>query len=481
MKSKSVGSRFFLLILFLFVIVVITLFFFTQSHNTKNRISNTDIQLQNYNDRMHEVLDIQHFLSPKINTAEVDKYVSRHRLQHLRVTLIAKNGNVIYDNWHKDVSKTPNHKSRKEVKEALAHGKGYDISRASAIVKGQKFFYSATYYPEDGIIIRTALPFSDDLSYTLLIDNVLLAISVCSLFLIILLIYRFVNHLGRNIKQLKMFAHRVDNNEPLELTDILQFPNDELGEISEYIIKLYIRLQKTKDEQNILKRQLTQNAAHELKTPIAGIEGYLETILNSPDMDKATMRHFLERSYAQSKRLANLVGDISTLNRLDDGLSALSFTEVDVKNIIERVKEESDLELRKHGMEFDCCLPERMIIRGNPSLCHSIFRNLTDNAIAYAGEGTSISLICKEEKDGKCFSFTFSDNGTGVPPEHLPRLFERFYRVDTGRSRRIGGTGLGLAIVKNAVMAHGGSIEVGNNPHGGLCFKFTLPKGILPE
>ncbi len=477
MKSKSVGPRFFLLIIFLFVIVIVSFFFFNQSHNTKNQISNTDILLQNYNDRMYEVLDIQHHLAPNVNTEAVARYVEKHPLKNLRVTLINQQGHVIYDSWRTSVESMQNHRNRKEVKDALTHGKGYDISRASTTVKGQKFFYSATFYPKENIVIRTALPFHYNLAYTLIIDRILLSVSICTLFLIILLIYRFVNHLSRNITQLKAFAHRVDNNEPLELTEMLAFPNDELGEISEYIIKLYIRLQKTKNEQNILKRQLTQNAAHELKTPIASIEGYLETILHSPDMDKATVSHFLERCYAQSRRLASLVNDISTLNRLDDGFSNLSFVDVDIKKVVERVKEESALELQKHNMTFEYDLPEGLSIQGNQSLCYSIFRNLTDNAIAYAGNGTKISLTATAAGNG-FYTFTFADNGVGVAPRHLERLFERFYRIDTGRSRRMGGTGLGLAIVKNAVMVHGGNIGVKNNPDGGLCFTFTLGRGV---
>ena len=113
-------------------------------------------------------------------------------------------------------------------------------------------------------------------------------------------------------------------------------------------------------------------------------------------------------------------------------------------------------------------------MKGNRSLLYSIFRNLTDNALAYAGEGTTISLSANEQ--GNKWHFIFSDNGQGVPPEHLARLFERFYRVDKGRSRKMGGTGLGLAIVKNAVLLHGGTIRVSNLPEGGLKFEFTIKK-----
>ena len=123
-------------------------------------------------------------------------------------------------------------------------------------------------------------------------------------------------------------------------------------------------------------------------------------------------------------------------------------------------------------MTFNNLMPLSLPIKGNPSMIYSIFRNLTDNAIAHAGNNTTVTISAKKENDK--WMFTFSDNGTGVESKHLARLFERFYRVDKGRSRKLGGTGLGLAIVKNAVLLHGGSIKALNNPDGGLRFEFEM-------
>ena len=250
------------------------------------------------------------------------------------------------------------------------------------------------------------------------------------------------------------------------------FSNDELGDTAERIVKLYLRLKKTQQEQNVLKRQLTQNVAHELKTPVASIQGYLETILGHPGMDPKTRDNFLERCHAQSERLAALLNDMSTLNRLDDGAEMMVFDEIDVAEIIRTVEMESKFALEQKGMTMKCDMPKEMIIHGNAGLIYSTFRNLTDNAIAYAGANTHIEL--KACRGQGCWHFVFSDDGVGVAEEHLSRLFERFYRVDKGRSRKMGGTGLGLAIVKNAVRVHGGSISVSNNSDGGLRFEFTL-------
>ena len=126
-------------------------------------------------------------------------------------------------------------------------------------------------------------------------------------------------------------------------------------------------------------------------------------------------------------------------------------------------------------MKFINKAPKNIIIHGATSIIYSIFRNLTDNAIAYAGDGTTITLEAHKSAEDRWF-FTFSDNGVGVDNKHLPRLFERFYRVDKGRSRKMGGTGLGLAIVKNGVLLHGGTIKAENAPQGGLKFEFSLAK-----
>ena len=205
---------------------------------------------------------------------------------------------------------------------------------------------------------------------------------------------------------------------------------------------------------------------------MASIQGYLETILENPHIDDKTRDVFLDRCYAQSKRLAALLNDMSTLNRMDDGADVISYEDVDVAELIRTIEKECQFNLEQHDMTMRCDIPREIKVHGNRSLLYSIFRNLTDNAIAYAGMGTHISV--KAQWEQPYWHFTFSDNGIGVAPEHLPRLFERFYRVDKGRSRKMGGTGLGLAIVKNAVRVHGGTITVNNNPCGGLCFNFTL-------
>ncbi|MBR1520780.1 MAG: hypothetical protein IJ635_06050 [Bacteroidaceae bacterium] len=227
------------------------------------------------------------------------------------------------------------------------------------------------------------------------------------------------------------------------------------------------------EEQNKMRRQLTQNISHELKTPVASILGYTDTILDTPNLPPDTQRQFIERTNAQARRLTALLQDLSTLNRMDYAPEMLSKERVDVSALVADIVQETSLAFQRKSMTLKNELPEGIHVQGNWSLLYSVFRNLFDNALHHAGEGTTVELSAEQQKD--TWEFTFSDNGQGVAPEHLPRLFERFYRIDKGRSRSMGGTGLGLSIVKNAVLWHGGTIRVQQNPGGGLRFAFTLP------
>jgi len=159
---------------------------------------------------------------------------------------------------------------------------------------------------------------------------------------------------------------------------------------------------------------------------------------------------------------------------MDEASQLISREPVVLNEIIAEVAADMQLLPPERRMRVNCDLPARMEIEGNPALVASIFRNLADNAAAYSG-GRDIFIRLADEDPGQ-YTLLFADNGIGVDEQHLPHLFERFYRVDKGRSRKIGGTGLGLSIVKNAVLLHGGTIAVRNREQGGLEFRFTLRK-----
>ncbi|MGI6223279.1 MAG: sensor histidine kinase [Prevotella sp.] len=476
MRRITVGQRLYLSVMAVFLVFAAGFIIFQQIRERQYKVEMFNTRLQDFN----RLLYMDQLENHPFNDALLDAYIKKRSVKGLRFTIIRPDGKVVYDNVKKDYAHIGNHANRPEVKQALAEGQGYSVERSSKTLKGY-YFYSALYLKKTNLVLRSAMPYDNNLVRTLSADSHFLWFAFLAILILTWVLYRFTHRLGQNITNLQTFAKRVDHNESVDTEDLVEFPNDELGEIAERIIKLYKKLQSTQKEQDILKRQLTQNVAHELKTPVASIQGYLETLINNPQAPEATKKLFMDRCYAQAQRLTSLLRDISTLNRIDDAPDMMGKSElVDIAELVKEIENDVHLQLEERGMKFDNHLPERILVHGNRSLLYSIFRNLTDNAISYAGENTTITLSAElDEEDSiaglpQRWLFTFSDNGVGVPPEHLPRLFERFYRVDKGRSRKMGGTGLGLAIVKNAVLLHGGTISVRNNPTGGLCFRFTL-------
>ena len=234
----------------------------------------------------------------------------------------------------------------------------------------------------------------------------------------------------------------------------------------------------TKSEKNRrVKQQMTSNLAHELKTPVTSVIGYLETLLEYDNIESDRRRAFLEKATLQANRLAELINDLVTLNKIEEANGNYASENVDISVLVEEVRDNFVLSLSRKNMNLVNEVGENITVFGNRSLLLSIFQNLVENSVNYAGNATTIRVVCfKSESDFHYFSF--SDNGAGVPPEHLNRIFERFYRVDSGRSREEGGTGLGLSIVKNAVLMHKGEITARIHHTGGLEFLFMLPSAV---
>ena len=333
-------------------------------------------------------------------------------------------------------------------------------------------------YSDRTLEIRSSVPVSAEIVGPLKYNLKYLLVATVIIVVLISVLYLNTRRVTRHVNTLRQFALKAEEDNSIDIELERQLPDDELGDISHTIISLYSKQCHALEENQRIKRQLTQNVAHELKTPASSIHGYLESILDDPDMPASTRQHFLERCYAQSERMNRLLMDMTALTKLDAMANSVAHEAVCLNDIVAGVLDDTAKQLRDKGIRATVSMPENVCVHGDAQLLYSIFRNLVDNTISYAVGATSFSVGCieKMQTDPKkhVYEFYVVDNGSGVDLQHLPYLFERFYRVDKGRSRRIGGTGLGMAIVKNAVMVHGGEIAAELAPGGGLAIRFTL-------
>ena len=382
-------------------------------------------QLQQFNTHLLETIE---------DGLAYEEYIETHNkpFDELRISIIALSGAVVYDNFI-PLDSLDNHRNRPEVANALQSGMGYNIGRQS-LSDGREYFYSATRGSR--VIVRTAIPYSNtlhdlleaDWSFLIVMISVSLAMSILAYF---------------TTRKLGMYIERANHYE-------------------------------AEQEKNRIKRQLTNNINHELKTPVASIQVCLETLLSGISLSDEKRQELIERCYTHNERLRKLLSEVSLITRMEDGSQSISKEPIVINNIINEIATELEFMPEEERFTLLTNFDEQTIIEGNLSLIGSIFRNLTENAIAYSG-GKNIYISLIENTDTHC-KISFEDDGCGVDEKQLPRLFERFYRADKGRSRRMGGTGLGLAIVKHAVQFHGGTITVRNRNNGGLRFDFTLSK-----
>jgi len=505
----------------------------------------------------------------------------------IRVTIMDRDGKVLFDSEVADVEHMENHRDRPEVQEARMEGTGANIRHSETT--GLDYYYYVRAYPDS--FVRVAAIYDVMVRETLHVERLFIAYLVLLFLVYSVVLMFFTRRIAETIRKLKDFATSLRSGK--EPPEAVSFPDDDLGEISSQVTSIYRDLNKAREEiqaqqeklfthlnnleegiaffseekqpfltnqqfiQNLnlvsgkssvtpeeifglpvmettvafidetlacpecikaddlpsrmevvqrsgryfriscmffldhsfevvitnitrlekrkqMKQEMTSNIAHELKTPVTAILGYLET-LHEEDMPKKTRKLFLKGALRQTERLSGLIGDIASLNKIEEAPGTYQMEKVRIRKVVDEVRRHMIPKLEAKNIEVQVHIPRKMEITGNVSLLHSIFYNLFENVLKYGGEGIEVRLDNYME-DQKYYYFSFRNSGTVVDEVHLNRLFERFYRIDTGRSRDEGGTGLGLSIVKNAIELHGGKISVKSPPEGGLEFLFTLSK-----
>ncbi len=358
-----------------------------------------------------------------VNSNDLEKTMSILP-KNIRVTVIGIDGDVFFDTLGSTES-LDNHLARPEIRQCLENGTGYGL-RFSHTTNKEYFYYAQRF--EDRIV-RAALPFE-------------------------------VHQMGfyRPHSQL-----------------IWMFLTLFAGAI---VAAFYISRRFSKEAYDKLqsqKRSMTNNIAHELRTPVTSIRGYLETLQANPKMDEKHRTQFIERAYSQSIRLSDLIRDIALVTKIEEAPELLKKERTDIGDIITEVLEEFEKPIAEGFFQIKKSVPPGLSVVGNPTLVYSIFRNLVENSVRYAGKGSTIGIEATHHLSDKVH-FRYYDTGKGVQPGHLERIFERFYSISSKESHYAKGSGLGLSIVRNAVIFHGGSIKASIlQPHG-LCFDFDFPK-----
>lgn len=353
----------------------------------------------------------------------------------LRTTVLRKDGTVLFESEKKlSASDMGNHINRPEVMAALHNGSGCDI-RKSATTNEELFYFAKVY---DHRIIRVALPFDISVQHFIQSNNNLFVwVTMLAYAVAFVILFYMSDRFGRTVLNVKI---------------------------------------KERAKAIAVKRQMTSNIAHELRTPVTVIHGYIETLLKQPNLSEERKQHFLRHALMQSERLTDLIRDVSLISKMEDAPSLLPRENLDVSSVVNDVFEEFGETISQNGTKVFVDIPASLPLYGNYSLLYSVFRNMVENSVKYAGANSEIHLSMTKQ-DAHSYHFDYYDTGKGVDPKHLPRIFERFYRVEEGRTRNEkGGTGLGLSIVRNAVVFHGGTIKAYSKEGAGLEFCFSLAK-----
>jgi len=591
LSYKQKLALYFFIVFSLFTIGIVI---FEQSREKKFHTEALEEKLDAYTEIVSASLKKNHTFQSSIDSLETNRWsvnaIKSNYVQsidsvvdllpaNLRMTIIDRQGNVLYDNIIEDNALSENHAERPEIIKAKETGRGSHIRVSSS--NNQKYLYYAKQ--NNDFFIRVAFPYDVQIQDFLKSDNLFLYFIIVLFIVTLLLINYVADRFGKSIKKLKEFAlsdeHKVINYQ-------IEFPEDELGVIGRKIIENYEQLRERQKEitlereklllhvhssgeglcffskdktvgfynglfiqylntitdesasdpaiiftdvsfkkiveflsgtpQNekyfatqisrhgkdfnlqvnifedgsfeliinditrqektrLLKQEMTSNIAHELRTPVTSIRGYLEIALEQSLNEKKT-RDFLTKAYKQTVVLSELIQDTSLITKMEEAPTSFKQETVYIEELLVSLKNDLEKPLTEKNIHFELKNIHDVTIYGNRNLIYSIFRNLTDNVIRYAGADVNIT-VNKYNEDIKFYYFSYADTGVGIPGDnHLNRIFERFYRVNEGRTRDTGGSGLGLSIVKNAILFHKGTILAKNRTGGGLEFLFKLPK-----
>lgn len=481
---RTIQSKITLSYLLLSSLVVLLLGFFLSVELERyfhNRLLN---QLQLETSVLHALLKVpaEGEGNSPIHPAQLRAFASS---SSLRITLIDVRGSVVFEsNLPESALPTiENHGTRPEVLEARDRGIGTN-KRHSATTNEDLLYlaravdpagFSRSQFPELQYI-RVGMSLAEvDRAIAEIRFKIILAAAIVLILVGIasFLLARKVSHpiveISSIIREIK--AGHLERKLPVRT-------RDEIGRLAELINEMTDKLQADIEQLKKLERVRTEflgNVSHELRTPIFSMRGFLETLLEGAIDDKEVNRKFVEKAYQHAGRLDTLLTDLIEISRIETGEMKMSFRYFDVAGLLHQLAADfADEAVKKQQSILVNIPPGEMMAFGDKDRLRQALANLVDNALKYSPEKSTVRLEAEEHETS--IRFLVNDTGPGIAAEHLPRIFERFYRVDKNRSREVGGTGLGLAIVKHIIEAHGSRIQVSSEIGQGTTFTFDLKK-----
>ena len=396
-----------------------------------------------------------------------------------RVTVVRADGKVLVDS-EADASSMENHRTRPELVQAFGRGWGSDIRQSATI--GVSFLYVAVLSDGGKSAIRIAFPLAEINRQVSQIRGKILVSTALAFLPAILIAAVLARYLSRRFATIMShagelargnFRARLPDTDSSEFGQLAQTLNETAGNLQETVSQLQHEHSELEKLERV-RKDFVINVSHELRTPLASIQGYTETLIDGAIADPEYNMRFLGIIRHNAERLARLTEDLLTLSRMEQRWQKFEFETHFVNALIDDAFEMMRPIAEKNRIELlEERAPQDAVVCCDSEAVSQILSNLMENAIKYTPEGGKIAVGAQAR--GSMVEFFVRDTGIGIPEEDLPRLFERFYRVDKARSRELGGTGLGLSIVKHLVAAHNGTTRVESRVHEGSTFSFTLP------
>lgn len=465
---KAIFKKFLQLLLFALVLNSLIFYIVTSSALLKKSRTNMLLTLETVDSLMDYSGDLERQISKLKKLADFEES---------RFTVVRVDGSVAADTIVDHAASLDNHIEREEIREAIRSGSGHAVRRSDTLRKEMLY---VTYLAENGeYVLRLSMPYSGMREFLpMLFPAVLLSFGIAFIGSS-MEAERFSQSITRPLHELSKEMLKVDS----DYTDLQfdRYPYDEINVIADTTKKMSQNVRESMEhlqQEKQIRQEFFSNASHELKTPITSIRGYTELFESGMVLNDDMKQDFLKRIKKETLRMTSLVDDILMISRLESGGVKVDPVRISAKELLD----ETVSSLAPTAAERTVLIhknSEDVIIEADLKQMTELFMNLISNAVKYNNPGGEVWAEVYKEDDKMILSVR--DNGVGIPKESLSRIFERFYRVDKGRSRGQGGTGLGLSIVKHVVNYNNGSVQVESTPGKGTAFIVKLPVAVQEE